>query len=42
MYVSKDKHTTFLEVYPAGTANFNSKSKADAMRAAAAKGLPAG
>jgi RND superfamily putative drug exporter len=41
MYVSKDKHTTFLEVYPAGIAKFDSKSKADEMRAAAAKGLPA-
>jgi putative drug exporter of the RND superfamily len=41
MYVSKDKHTTFLEVYPAGIAKFDSKSKADQMRAAAAKGLPA-
>ncbi|HEV2593108.1 MAG TPA: MMPL family transporter [Gaiellaceae bacterium] len=42
MYVSKDRHTTFLEVYYAGTADFSSKSGADGMRAIAAKGLPAG
>ena len=42
MYVSSDRHTTFMEVYPAGLAKFNSKSGADAMRKLAAKGLPAG
>ena len=42
MYVSKDRHTTFMEVYPAGVAKFNSTSGAKEMRAAAAKGLPAG
>jgi RND superfamily putative drug exporter len=42
MYVSKDRHTTFEEVYPAGTAKFDSKSKAGEMRDAAAHGLPAG
>jgi RND superfamily putative drug exporter len=42
MYVSRDKHTTFLEVYPAGLATFDTKSGADKMRAAAARGLPAG
>src|SRR5256886_15556086 len=31
MYVSKERHTTFLEVYPAGTAAFNSKSSATKM-----------
>jgi putative drug exporter of the RND superfamily len=42
MYVSKDKHTTFMEVYPAGIAKFDTKSGADKMREAAARGLPAG
>jgi RND superfamily putative drug exporter len=42
MYVSKDRHTTFLEVYPPGLAEFESKSGADEMRAAAARGLPSG
>src|ERR671936_1208365 len=42
MYVSRDRHTTFLEVYPPGTSSFDSKSGAKQMRAAAAKGLPAG
>jgi RND superfamily putative drug exporter len=42
MYVSKDRHTTFLEVYPPGVAKFDTKSGAVEMRAAAAKGLPAG
>ncbi len=42
MYVSRDKHTTFLEVYPAGLAKFDTKSGFEKMEAAAAKGLPAG
>jgi RND superfamily putative drug exporter len=42
MYVSKDKHTTFLEVYPSGQSTFDSKSNATKMRDAAAKGLPSG
>src|SRR4029079_3941203 len=42
MYVSRDKHTTFLEVYPSGQSTFDSKSGAVKMREAAAKGLPAG
>jgi len=42
MYVSRDRHTTFLEVYPPGTPNFDTKSGAKEMRAAAAKGLPSG
>jgi putative drug exporter of the RND superfamily len=42
MYVSKDRHTTFEEVYPPGPANFSTTSGADAMRAAAARGLPSG
>ena len=42
MYVSKDRHTTFEEVYPAGLAKFNSTSKAKEVRAAAARRLPSG
>ncbi len=42
MYVSRDRHTTFLEVYPPGSPKFDSKSRAKEMRAAAAGGLPAG
>src|SRR5919201_3125430 len=34
MYVSRDRHTTFLEVYPPGTSSFDSKSGAKEMRAA--------
>jgi putative drug exporter of the RND superfamily len=41
-YVSKDKHTTFLEVLPPGLAKFNTTSGATRMRAAAAAGLPSG
>jgi RND superfamily putative drug exporter len=42
MYVSEDRHTTFLEVYPPGTAKFDTKSGAKQLRAAAAAGLPPG
>ncbi|MHB8643521.1 MAG: MMPL family transporter [Gaiellaceae bacterium] len=42
MYVSKDKHTTFMEIYPAGTAKFDTRSGAVSIRDAAAAGLPAG
>jgi RND superfamily putative drug exporter len=42
MYVSRDKHTTFLEVYPAGESTFDSKSGAEKLQKAAARGLPAG
>jgi putative drug exporter of the RND superfamily len=42
MYVSKDRHTTFEEVYPPGPSEFDSKSEASAVRAAAARGLPNG
>jgi putative drug exporter of the RND superfamily len=42
MYVSKDRHTTFEEVYPPGPSEFDSKSGASAVRAAAARGLPNG
>jgi RND superfamily putative drug exporter len=42
MYVSKDRHTTFMEVYPAGAPKFASKSGAEKTQAIAAKGLPSG
>jgi RND superfamily putative drug exporter len=42
VYVSRDRHTTFQEVYPAGRAGVDKKSGAVAMRAAAASGLPVG
>jgi RND superfamily putative drug exporter len=42
MYVSRDRHTTFEEVYPAGIAKFDTKSGATHMRDAAARGLPSG
>jgi putative drug exporter of the RND superfamily len=42
MYVSGDRHTTFLEVYPPGSSNFSTKSGANRLRAAAAAGLPNG
>jgi putative drug exporter of the RND superfamily len=42
MYVSRDRHTTFEEVYPPGIAKFDAKSGAEKMRAAAANGLAAG
>jgi putative drug exporter of the RND superfamily len=42
VYVSRDRHTTFQEVYPAGRAGVDRKSGAVKMRAVAANGLPAG
>ena len=42
MYVSRDRHTAFLEVYPPGSSKFDTNSGAAGMRAAAARGLPAG
>jgi len=41
-YVSRDRHTTFMEIYPPGSPKFNTKSGAKEARAAAARGLPAG
>jgi RND superfamily putative drug exporter len=41
-YVSKDRHTTFMEVYPAGSSQFDTKSGAETMLMAASAGLPAG
>jgi putative drug exporter of the RND superfamily len=42
MYVSQDRHTTFLQVYLPGRAGLDVKSGAKKIRAAAAGGLPAG
>ncbi|HEY3551030.1 MAG TPA: MMPL family transporter [Gaiellaceae bacterium] len=42
MYVSKDRHTTFEEVYPPGPSTFSTTSEATKVRAAAARGLPGG
>ena len=42
MYVSRDRHTTFLQVYLPGRAGLDVKSGAGKIRAAAAAGLPAG
>jgi len=42
MYVSRDRHTTFEEVYPAGRSGVDKKSGAVKMRAEAATVLPAG
>src|SRR5436190_11068450 len=42
IYVSRDRHTTFEEVYPPGLAKFDTKSGAEKMRTAAAAGLPSG
>src|SRR4051794_219944 len=41
-YVSKDRHTTFMEVYPPGVNGFNAKGIGDETRHAARSGLPAG
>jgi RND superfamily putative drug exporter len=42
MYVSKDRHTTFEEIYPPGPSTFSTTSEASKVRAAAARGLPSG
>jgi putative drug exporter of the RND superfamily len=42
MYVSKDRHTAFMNVYPRGAPKFDTKSGEKEMRAAAAAGLPPG
>ena len=42
MYVSKDRHTTFMELYPPDKAKFDTKSHAKELRAVAAAGLPPG
>jgi RND superfamily putative drug exporter len=42
MYLSSDRHTTFLQVYLPGRAGLDVKSGAEQIRAAAAAGLPAG
>jgi RND superfamily putative drug exporter len=42
MYVSRDRHTTFAEIYPPGPATVSTNSGAAKMRAAVAAGLPSG
>jgi putative drug exporter of the RND superfamily len=42
MYVSRDRHTTFAQVYPPGQAGLDKLSGAEKVRAAAQNGLPAG
>src|SRR6478672_10175290 len=42
MYVSKDRHTAFQEVYPSGPARLDIPSGANQIRATAAARLPAG
>ena len=42
IYVSRDRHTAFEEIYPPGPAVFSDRSGADRIRAIAATGLPAG
>ena len=42
IYVSRDRHTAFEEIYPPGVATLSTTSGAEQMRAAAATGLPAG
>src|SRR2546423_11630861 len=41
-YVSRDRHTTFAELYPAGTPGFNSSNHEDETRAALRSAVPAG
>jgi RND superfamily putative drug exporter len=41
-FVSSDRHTTFMEIYPPGLATFDTTSGAKEARAAALKGLPTG
>ncbi len=42
MYVSRDRHTTFMNVYPPGSPKFDTKSGATQMLAEARSGLPSG
>jgi RND superfamily putative drug exporter len=41
-YVSKDKHTTFAEIYPPGTPGFNSNENIKQVRAAVRQATPPG
>jgi putative drug exporter of the RND superfamily len=41
-YVSRDRHTTFAEIYPAGTPNFSSTAFQDETRAALKSATPPG
>jgi RND superfamily putative drug exporter len=42
MYVSRDRHTAFMNVYPPGPARVDATSGAERIRAAAAEHLPSG
>src|SRR5256714_5877503 len=42
VYVSKDRHTTFATIYPAGIPSFNGKNDIDETRAALKRAAPAG
>jgi RND superfamily putative drug exporter len=42
MYVSRDRHTTFMNVYPAGPRALSAASGAETLRVAAEKRLPTG
>jgi RND superfamily putative drug exporter len=42
MYVSHDRHTTFMNVYPTGPRALDATSGAETLRAAASRNLPAG
>jgi len=41
-YVSRDRHTAFMEIYPPGRPDFDTKTGAKETRRAAAAGLPSG
>src|SRR5512146_2696158 len=41
-YVSRDRHTTFMEILPPGVAKFDTKSGAEVLQRATAAGLPSG
>src|SRR5919201_703496 len=41
-YVSRDRHTTFAEIYPAGTPDFSSTAYQDETQAALRAATPAG
>ncbi len=41
-FVSRDRHTTFMEIYPPGLSTFDTKSGATETKKIASEGLPAG
>src|SRR5262249_3755274 len=42
VFVSRDRHTAFMTIYPPGSPKFSTKSHAKETRQAAARGLPPG